>query len=80
MEHHAPLTPEEAWTDFWKNFRPSSRKGLTKKQRGDLYSANRAATGKGRYGLGLKRQCRIFETHAPGRYVAETTTVFYLAE
>lgn len=75
---HTPLTPAQAWADFWKNFRPSIWKGLTQKQKGDLYSANRAATGKERYGLGLKRQQRIFEAHAPGRYVAETKTVFYL--
>lgn len=75
-----PLTPEEAWNDFWENHRPTIWKDLTATQQDQLYGANRAAKGLLKYGMRIERQSRIFEQYAPGRYVAEATTVYYLAE
>jgi len=81
MEHHtAPMTPAEAWQDFWENHRPTIWKDLSVKTKRDLYTANYAASGRDKYGLGMDRMARIFNDLAPGRYVVETKTVIYLAE
>lgn len=71
-----------AWRDFYDNFLPSIRKGLSRKDAQAIDTAERDFHGLRKnkdgkvYVLGPDRVGRMLERMAPGRYEIETRVVF----
>lgn len=75
-----PLTPSEAWHDFWENVRPGfwNNSKMTKELKNELIVADRTVRGltlrpnkDGKMvvvNLGLRRMKRLLDLYAPGRY------------
>lgn len=71
-----------AWRDFYDNFLPSIRKGLSRKDaqaidtaERDFHGLRKGPNGK-HYALGPDRVGRILSRLAPGRYEVEKRVVF----
>ena len=65
----AVMTFSEAWADFWEHIHEAGVwTALAQKEKSALINANKAAQGRHRAALGVKRMRKMFERYTPGRY------------
>ena len=63
------MTFAEAWADFWAHIHKAGVwAALAQKEKSALINANKAAQGRHRAALGVKRMQKMFERYTPGRY------------